>query len=211
MPFKKIEAIVFDFGGVMVTNLFPILVRELADSFGVSQEQVKEGLKNEAIRDFGKGEISESEFWKRFSKFLNKPIPKNHKDLLIEYYKKYSKMDERMKKLVLYLKSQGYKTAVLSNTIPPHMNFNLKRKRFEIFDVKILSPEVHHLKPEKEIFEEALKRLKVSPQETVYIDNKKEYVEAAKKLGINALVFTNYEKLLRDLREMHIHLNGLHR
>ena len=206
---KKIKAIVFDFGGVMVTDTFSILVKELADSFGVSQEKIKEGFKNKAIREFGKGNIPESEFWRRFSNFLNRPLPKNHKALLIKYYEKYSKMDERMKELVLYLKSQEYKTAVLSNTIPPHMNFNLKKKRFEIFDIKILSPEVHYLKPEREIFEEALKRLKVFPREAVYIDNKKEYVEAAKELGINALIFTNYEKLLRDLRKMHVNLDKL--
>ncbi len=206
MSHGKIKAVIFDFGGVFAYDVFPFTVKDIANAFRVSESEVKSALKDNSVKEFGKGNISEEEFWKRFSKILNKSLPENYNELLIKSYKKYSHIDGKMKKLALYLKKRGYKIAVLSNTISPHMNFNLERGRFSLFDVVVLSPQVHCAKPERKIYEETLNRLNVSPEEAVYFDNKEEYVLYAKKLGIKAFLFTGYNLAVDDLEKL-IHLN----
>jgi len=59
-------------------------------------------------------------------------------------------------------------------------------------------------KPDARIFKEMLRRLKVNPEEAVFIDNRIDNVEGAAKLGIHAILFTNADKLKEDLKDLSI-------
>ncbi len=199
---SKIKAVIFDFGGVFASNTFPFIVKDLANSFNASAFDVEKWFKDSIVKEYEKGNISDNAFWSRISELAGKPLPDNYKDLLIREYKNHSRIKENMEELVNYLKKRGYKTAVLSNTVPPHMNYNLKNGRYSIFDVIILSPQVHHAKPEREIYKEALRRLNVKPEEAVFTDDKLEYVNAAKEVGIHAILFQNYLQFLTELKRL---------
>jgi len=103
-----------------------------------------------------------------------------------------------MKKL-----KKNYRLLLLSNT--DVMRFAFIRKKFPeimIFDEYILSFEVGLMKPDPQIYREALKRAKAEVEECVFIDDMKENVEAASKLGINGILMepkANLEAILRKL------------
>lgn len=46
-------------------------------------------------------------------------------------------------------------------------------------------------KPDKKAFELILERLKVRPEESIFIDDKQENIDAAEKLGIKTILFEN--------------------
>jgi glucose-1-phosphatase len=100
--------------------------------------------------------------------------------------------------------AKQYKLALLSNTDPIHMEHEEARfPFFRFFPVRIYSYKVGASKPNPLIYREALKATKTTKSaEAVYIDDVPEYVEAARSLGLQGLVYTSPEDLRRDLRAL---------
>ncbi|MDO8488589.1 MAG: HAD-IA family hydrolase, partial [Candidatus Omnitrophota bacterium] len=72
---------------------------------------------------------------------------------------------------------------------------------FVVFDEVFLSFELGLIKPEKEIYNSVVRKLKVSPQEIFYTDDRGDLVESAKALGLRGSVFTSFEQLVKDIQD----------
>lgn len=79
------------------------------------------------------------------------------------------------------------------------MNYFYKNNYQKYFDATIFSCAEKTMKPERKIYLIALDRLEVKPQESIFIDDKPEYVEGAIRVGINGIVFENPDQLKREL------------
>ncbi len=62
-------------------------------------------------------------------------------------------------------------------------NLDLERE----VDATVLSCEVHSLKPDAAIFEQALKRLGATAAEAVFVDDQARYLDGARALGIGTV------------------------
>jgi epoxide hydrolase-like predicted phosphatase len=93
-----------------------------------------------------------------------------------------------------------YKTAILTNT-PSEMRamlthwFHLDHE----VDTMIISSEEHMQKPQPEIFQRALNRLGVQPQEALFVDDEPRYVEGARALGMQAVQFKGNAQVIPEL------------
>ncbi len=88
-----------------------------------------------------------------------------------------------------YLKSEGYKTAVISNSPPTPQNQLLDLGISQYIDEAIFSFEVGSRKPEKEIFVELLLRAEVAPTHALMIgDSIKNDVNGARAVGLDAVL-----------------------
>jgi putative hydrolase of the HAD superfamily len=98
------------------------------------------------------------------------------------------------------LKRRGLLTAILSN-MGDNVLENIEREFAWIhrFDVLVWSFQLHMAKPDPAIYLHTLMELGVRPEETLFLDDKTVNVEAARALGMNALVFTTVEQLRADL------------
>ncbi|RKV91198.1 MAG: HAD family hydrolase [Candidatus Saccharimonas sp.] len=112
-------------------------------------------------------------------------------------------IDERVMQLVQTVRRKGYKTLICSNNFPARIQ-GLKRKFgfLQQFDTAVFSYQVHAAKPSTEIFAELLRRSGCQPQEIVYADDKSTALTGAKDLGINTLVYIDFEKYCNDLQAM---------
>ena len=93
-----------------------------------------------------------------------------------------------------------YRLLVLSNTNALH--FAMVRQSYPIlrhFDDFVLSYEVKAMKPAPAIYREAIARAQCRAEECFYTDDIAEYVEGARKEGIDAVQFVSGEQLERDL------------
>ncbi len=104
--------------------------------------------------------------------------------------------------LIKDLKSAGYRLFVLSNMSKDYIEFLRKMPVFQYFDGKIISCEVHLIKPEKEIYQLLLDTYNIEPEQTMFIDDRVENVEKAATLGIVPFHFDrcNPEKSCEQLR-----------
>ena len=107
-------------------------------------------------------------------------------------------------KLIDELKAAGYKLYVLSNMSREFIDFLRKQKVYENFDGDVVSCEVGIVKPMPEIYDLLLKRFELDPAETIFIDDRKENVDAAAAKGIATFHFdrNDYEGSCVRLREI---------
>ena len=99
------------------------------------------------------------------------------------------------------LEQEGYRTAVLSNTeVPAMQHFHLQR--YEIFDVRVFSCLEGVKKPDRKIYKLTLKKLGSQPEQAIFINDKQEYIDGAKDVGINTVLF-------QDINQVKKELNGL--
>ena len=71
-----------------------------------------------------------------------------------------------------------------------------------LFDDILISGEAGHVKPDPELFALAIRRFGVAPQRAFFVDDVDANVEAARRFGLTALLFTNATDLRRDLHEL---------
>ncbi len=107
-------------------------------------------------------------------------------------------------KLIDELKAAGYKLYVLSNMSREFIDFLRKQKVYENFDGDVVSCEVGIVKPMPEIYDLLLERFDLNPAETIFIDDRKENVDAAAEKGIATFHFdrNDYEGSCERLREI---------
>lgn len=105
--------------------------------------------------------------------------------------------------LIHRIKEKGHKLFILSNMHHDSMNHLDRTYSFlELFDGKVASCRVGLVKPEEEIYEYLLNAFSLAPEETVFIDDMKENVDAASRLGIHPIQFKDArqcEEALKDL------------
>ncbi len=183
----------------------PYVHKDIIRSLGVKKE-VHDRHYSELIKLLGKGEISEEQFWQRYLKVTKstKPLPK--KSLFVREYSKRYKPYKKVLDVLNRLKANGYKLAMLSNTIEPHAELVKNMQIYQLFDIRIFSNEVGLLKPDEKIFRLVLKKLDVDSQETVFIDDKEEHISAANNLGLKGITFKNPKQLSTELRRLGVAL-----
>ena len=108
------------------------------------------------------------------------------------------------KALVADLKAAGYKLYVLSNMSLEFIEFLRKTEVYKCFDGEVVSCEEHVVKPDAEIYRRLVERYGLDVSETLFIDDRKENVEAARNEGWEGFNFNprNPEESCATLREI---------
>lgn len=106
--------------------------------------------------------------------------------------------------LIADLKAAGYKLYVLSNMSREFIDYLREQPVYRHFDGEVVSCEEGVVKPQPEIFDLLLHRFDLNPADTLFIDDRKENVEAAAKKGIHTVHFDrmDYEGSCCELRKM---------
>lgn len=195
-----IKAVIFDLGGVVLKNAMAVVYKKTSETFNIDLET----LKNQArplTREWQINKIPSEEFWKRLAATL-KVDAKSLKDIWDKTFAENSLPNEEVMEIVKEIKERGYKVALLSNTVEPHENYNKKRGDFDLFPQVFLSNEIGMRKPDKNIYEYVAKAMGVKFEECVFIDDEEVNVEAARKLGIHAILFKNVTQLKEELEKV---------
>jgi len=107
-----------------------------------------------------------------------------------------------MNKLLKDLKAKGIKLYGLSNTSAEL--YNMVADKYPIFgllDGKVLSGEVHLIKPNPGIYRLLLDKYKLNAEECLFVDDKQVNVDAAIAVGMGGHLFKNATKLKALLEE----------
>lgn len=98
----------------------------------------------------------------------------------------------------------NYKVALISN-YPPHLREKLRKQNLlDLFDEVIISSEVGYQKPQREIFMLLCERVKISPQELIFVDDSKKSLEGANDIGYTPILYRSNEQLEQDLKELKV-------
>jgi putative hydrolase of the HAD superfamily len=106
-----------------------------------------------------------------------------------DYIENHLTMDEDFYTFAESIKHK-YKFALLANDVSDwSKHITEYYKLNEYFPIKIVSADVFCRKPDKKIYEIALKRLGVSGEECLFIDNSVENLRVASEFGIDVILF----------------------
>jgi putative hydrolase of the HAD superfamily len=75
---------------------------------------------------------------------------------------------------------------------------------YKKFDEVVVSCEVGMRKPNPKMYKLILKRLKISPKQTLFIDNQEWNTKPAKKLGEKVILYKNNKQLFKELNKLGI-------
>jgi len=105
------------------------------------------------------------------------------------------------------LKEKGYKVYYLSNFHLAAFEYVTKNHDFfGQFDGGVVSYKEKLLKPEKEIYEKIINTYDLNPEETVFVDDMKENVKAAMKVGLKGIILREPKELKRELEKININI-----
>ena len=189
-----VEKIIFDLGRVLVKfnvrNLFRkvITTEEEIDYFlqnictwewHIQQDLVQDTSQVSAplVQQFPKYQEAIEAFYGRFLEMIEGTYEKNVK-------------------LAMDLKQKGYPIYVLSNFPGDQYDKYEKHNSFlQIFDDKIISGHVGLAKPDIKIYQLAIDKFHLTPERSLFIDDKIENIEGAKQLGIQTIHLQNPDEL----------------
>jgi putative hydrolase of the HAD superfamily len=196
---EEIKAILFDIGGVILYESVKESRNILCRKFGIKPEDFKRfTVKNIPLSYTGK--LHYNNFFKNLVKETK--IQANPKDLVKEWIKAREKTSKPNKKVISLLKplSKKYKIVCLTDSTMLNDKSKQRKYAYKLFKMNFISCRLGHMKPQKKIYQIAIKRLKLKPEQMLFIDNSRENLEGAKKLGLKTLFAdNNLDKNLRKL------------
>ncbi|GAB2776136.1 HAD family hydrolase [Salinimicrobium soli] len=179
-----IKTLIFDFGDVFL-DLDKAATRRELERMEISDLSEEMHLKNQK---YEKGLISSEEFIDSWCQTYPQLTSENFKDswnaILLHF-------PEHRLKFLQQLKKEGkYFLILLSNTNDIHIDWVKDNIPFfedfrNCFDAFYLSQEINLRKPEHSIFEFVLKKHRLNPEETLFIDDTPENTRAAAELNIH--------------------------
>jgi glucose-1-phosphatase len=203
MPHRKIRAIIFDIGRVLIRIDVARAMKGLASGISLSPAELWTALeKDPRWMDWQEGRLSPREWHFHVSQRLGGSLS----------FEQFTTcwnlaLDPRPihEDSFLSCLSKNYRLALLSNTDPLHVAHIESNYDFvKLFPLRIYSCSVGASKPSAFIFKQALSACKVKAEEAVYIDDIPAYAEAAQKLGLRGIVFQSPQQLQDDLERLGI-------
>ena len=199
-----IKNIIFDLGGVLV-DWNPV---DKLRRMGLPEEEVNIIAQNTAFsaewNEIDKGAIEKE---KLYDVMLAR-IPQEYREDAASFLNEgvfdaihsFSYSAEWLKSL----KKRGLSVFLLTNYSEWMFDYHYKNEFSfkDSVDGMIVSGKVKLLKPDRAIYEALMNKYGLKPEECVFFDDRLENVEGARKCGINAIVFKDYETATTELERL---------
>ncbi|MBS4059227.1 MAG: HAD family phosphatase [Bacteroidetes bacterium] len=200
----NIRNIIFDFGGVIL-DIDPQQTINTLKNQGVKNVEVfsTPEFQEQVMNKFERGILTPELFREKVRFFLDSKMSDQHIDdawnaLLLDIPKERIAVLEQVK--------QNYYTFLLSNSNEIHYDVYVRdlqlrfgyREFDQLFHKAYFSFDLHLSKPNPEIFEFVMNQHKMIAEETLFIDDTLEHIEAAQKLGMRCYQLLKPERV-RDL------------
>lgn len=195
----NIKTLIFDYAGVLTPTKDNFI---FAEKYYKKFKMDKLELLHLTYLDWDKAsvnKISAEIFWKNISEKLN-IAPEVLKKMIIDTFK----LDERIIKLIDSL-HKNYILVLMSNQVEDWLEKVIDENNLRYkFDYFINSYNIGIKKPDRRIFDEAVKKTGSKYEECLFIDDSLQNVDAARSLGMHAIKFERYEQALEVLKQYNI-------
>ena len=200
-----ITTILFDFGGVLYKMPDPEGINKWSKLLGIENSpEITEMLLNphqsKLVKDICLGKISEEQVWGMIqSKWSIKSgiIGRIRRNFLSK-----RSLNRQMVRFMATLKG-NYQLGILSNAGDQARSLMTDVLNLDRYvDQIIISAEEGVIKPDEKIYRIAMSRLDTKPGQTLFIDDYFDNVQAAERLGMKAVHFTEDHKAMERVREI---------
>jgi len=186
---SKIEAVIFDLFGVIVTDALSQMTGRIAHSNPAGYREIKD-----LMHLTSKGLVDREKSNKRIAELLGLPLD--------EYRRQITDGEAKNTELLAYIKvlHHTYKTAILSNISKGGIERRFSQTELdEYFDVVVASGDVGYAKPEPEAYELVADKLGVRLDACVFTDDIEAFCDGARSVGMTAIHYTDFESFKQQL------------
>lgn len=188
--------VIFDLGGVLVSVDFMRACKRLEAADGAPAKVIREAIVSGADKaGFDTGRLSPQEFAARFCAAIGVRLPyAEFAEIWCDIFAEQSEVTGLLDGI-----GKHVDLMLLSNTDPLHIDYVRGHYGFLAkFQRFVLSYEVGHAKPARQMFERAI-GLCAAGTRMIYFDDVAEFVSAARACGLPAEQFVDAATLRRDL------------
>ncbi|MCF8243212.1 MAG: HAD family phosphatase [Melioribacteraceae bacterium] len=197
---KNYSVIVFDLGNVLIPFDYSKMINKLndiADGLGDHFEKLYRDNYEAGHRKFERWQITNDQFLDLMMEWTKNNITREE---FCHIYSDIFEVNKEVSSLLPQLKEK-YQLVLLSNTNDIHKKYGWEKYDFlKHFDKLILSHEIGAVKPEEKIYKAVEQFTQKPADEHIFIDDIKEYVDAAKNLNWDGIQFTGYDNLVAELQ-----------
>ena len=189
MNLEELDAIIFDFGGVLINIRYEDTIQAFKD-LGIEdfEERFSQAQQTTLFSDYETGKVSSEHFVNQLLRILPHGITPN--DVVHAWNSMIKDVPEEVIPLLENL-SKNKRIYLLSNTNDLHIDLALRnwhkvtdRSIHDIFDHVYLSQEVNLRKPQPEIFKLVCQEQGLVPERTLFVDDSIQHIESALSAGL---------------------------
>jgi putative hydrolase of the HAD superfamily len=197
----NIQAVFWDLGGVLVRTEDHTTRENLAVRLGISRTELENLVfAGESGNRAQLGEIKSEQHWQNLGSNLGLSIEE-----MVIFQRDFWGGDRLDTALVEYIRSvqTRHKIGLISNAFSDLRHIITDDWNIEdTFDDMTISSEVGIMKPDPRIFQMALERLDVHPQESIFIDDFTYNVDGARNINMRAIRFQTRDQTLSELENL---------
>ncbi|MBU3183074.1 HAD family hydrolase [Clostridium psychrophilum] len=195
-----IKNIVFDLGNVLL-NFKPVIYlhTQISDKTKVQEIYEKIFTSKEWLM-LDRGMITEKE---AINEICNRSAENTEliKLVMHNWYQLLTPIEDTVE-VLKKLKHKGYRLYVLSNFhLLAYEDVTKRYEFFKYFDGGIISYKEKLIKPDKDIYDKLIKKYKINPKESIFIDDTIENIESARMLSFKTILYINSKDLRKKLIE----------
>jgi putative hydrolase of the HAD superfamily len=193
-----IEVVYFDLGKVIVDFDHSRAAQELLKLTPLSLKEAMAVLADgELVSEYETGRLSSQEHYRKVCRRLQMEVSiEKFRELWGSMFLPEPLLSESF----LQDLKKRYRLMLLSNTNEIHFDFVIQNYPIlRMIEERLLSFQAGCMKPQARIFELAIKKAGVAPENIFFTDDRPENIEAAQRSGIRALLFQSETQLKRDM------------
>ena len=194
-----IRAVLCDLGGVVIRIDADRIRAGWAQLSALPAHEVFAAYPDDAYRRFERDELSEEAYLHHVRRHLH--LDGTDDQIRAAFNDLYLGVDHDTIDLLHHLRERGVVMLALTNTNRTHHRVWSRRyaEALDVFEQVHCSHDLGHRKPEPEAFHRVLREHRLDPEDVVFIDDDPRNVTAAKRIGMEGLVFTDGATLAEQL------------
>ena len=195
-----IKALYFDLGGVLLRTENRSIRENLGREFGMTYDQIDTFVfDSQSAKLASVGRLTEDEHWLDVTKRLG--LDPSHMPRLRDTFFAGDVLDMSLVKF-LRQSREKYKTGLISNAWSGLRPWILSEQFDDAFDEIVISAEAGFAKPDPRIYQLAMDKLGVTPQQSIFVDDVQKNIDAANSLGMNGIHFKDAQTTLDQIHKL---------
>lgn len=200
-----IRGVIFDYGMVLSNAQDPAAHQRLLEMTGLEHAVFEEHYWRYR-HAYDEGHLNGVSYWRKILADTGVTLEPEQVDELIEQdVLMWASLNEEMLAWAAALQDRGMKTAILSNMGEEMMRYVQQEFAWlQHFTHHTFSCELKLAKPDPTIYTFTCEKLGLSPEDTLFLDDKPVNIEAARRVGLHALQFRNVTQLRHELEAQNL-------
>ena len=192
------KALIFDLGGVLIDYDGQATLQAVWKLCDCSLTRL-ETIVREVDRPFGLGQLNSAHLYAILQKQAGVTAP--YQAVATAFCSRQQRNERGLAFARRLHEEPDVSIGIISNTNPIHAAWLYAHiPEFESFSPVLLSHEIGFLKPDPPIYRLALERVGCEAEESIFIDDRQVNVDAAKKVGMNAILYQDRESTISAVR-----------